>query len=225
LHAGFKAVVRPPLLEVLMRSFILTVVIGLLSTGCASKKYVAGQVGEVNQKVEVLSGSLERTQSATQRNEVRIDEVDRNAQAGVADAKRSAGVALNRAEEAERLARGKLLYSLTLSNDKVTFPVNRDELSDDARRLVDETLGPIVADNRGVFIEIEGHTDATGPARYNRQLAEARALAVRNYLRDQHQIALNRIEVISYGETKPIASNRTRADRALNRRVVINVLE
>lgn len=200
-------------------------VVVLLSTGCASKKYVAGQVGEVNQKVDALSGTLERTQDATQRNEVRIDEVDRNAQAGVTDAKRSAGEALNRAEEAERMARGKLLYSLTLSNDKVTFPVNRDKLSDDARRLVDETLGPIVADNRGVFIEIEGHTDATGPERYNRQLAEARALAVRNYLRDQHQIALNRIEVISYGETKPIASNRTRADRALNRRVVINVLE
>lgn len=200
-------------------------VVVLLSTGCASKKYVAGQVGEVNQKVDALSGTLERTQDATQRNEVRIDEVDRNAQAGVTDAKRSAGEALNRAEEAERMARGKLLYSPTLSNDKVTFPVNRDKLSDDARRLVDETLGPIVADNRGVFIEIEGHTDATGPERYNRQLAEARALAVRNYLRDQHQIALNRIEVISYGETKPIASNRTRADRALNRRVVINVLE
>lgn len=208
-----------------MRSFILTMVVVLLSTGCASKKYVAGQIGEVNQKVDALSGTLERTQDATQRNEVRIDEVDRNAQAGVTDAKRSAGEALNRAEEAERMARGKLLYSLTLSNDKVTFPVNRDKLSDDARRLVDETLGPIVADNRGVFIEIEGHTDATGPERYNRQLAEARALAVRNYLRDPHQIALNRIEVISYGETKPIASNRTRADRALNRRVVINVLE
>jgi outer membrane protein OmpA-like peptidoglycan-associated protein len=200
-------------------------VVVLLSTGCASKKYVAGQVGEVNQKVDALSGTLERTQDATQRNEVRIDEVDRNAQAGVTDAKRSAGEALNRAEEAERMARGKLLYSLTLSNDKVTFTVNRAKLSDDARQLVDETLGPIVADNRGVFIEIEGHTDATGPERYNRQLAEERALAVRNYLHDQHQVALNRIEVISYGEAKPIVSNKTRADRALNRRVVINVLE
>ena len=48
---------------------------------------------------------------------------------------------------------------------------------------------------------------------------------MRNYLRDQHQIALNRMEVISYGESRPVADNRTRSNRAMNRRVVIKVLE
>jgi outer membrane protein OmpA-like peptidoglycan-associated protein len=208
-----------------MRSFVLTSLVALLSMGCASKKYVSRQVGEVNDKVNVLSTSLERTQAAAERNEVRIDAVDREAQAGVSEAKGSARAALTKAEEAERMAKGKLLYSVTLSNDKVTFPHNRARLSDEAKQLVDETVGPIVAENRGVFLEIEGHTDATGPARYNHQLAEDRALAVRDYLRDQHQIALNRMEVISYGETKPVADNKTRDSRAQNRRVVINVLE
>jgi len=208
-----------------MRSFTLTVVVALVSAGCATKKYVGSQVGEVNQKVDAISSSLEKTQDATQRNEVRIGEVDRNAQAGVADAKQSAQTALTRAEEAEKLAKGKLLYTLTLSNDKVTFPFNRSLLSDEGKQLVDQTLAPIVSEARGVFIEIEGHTDATGPEGYNRQLAEDRALAVRNYLHDQHQIALNRMEVISYGEAKPVAGNKTREERAMNRRVVINVLE
>lgn len=208
-----------------MRSFVLTSLVALLSMGCASKKYVSRQVGEVNDKINVVSTSLERTQEAATRNEARIDAVDREAQAGVTEAKGSARAALSKAEEAERMAKGKLLYSVTLSNDKVTFPPNRAHLSDEAKQLVDETVGPIVAENRGVFIEIEGHTDTTGPARYNQELAEDRALAVRDYLRDQHQIALNRMEVISYGETKPVADNKTRNTRAMNRRVVINVLE
>jgi peptidoglycan-associated lipoprotein len=208
-----------------MRSFVLTSLVALLSMGCASKKYVSRQVGEVNDKINVVSTSLERTQEAATRNEARIDAVDREAQAGVSEAKGSARAALSKAEEAERMAKGKLLYSVTLSNDRVTFPPNRAQLSDEAKLLVDETVGPIVAENRGVFIEIEGHTDATGPARYNQELAEDRALAVRDYLRDEHQIALNRMEVISYGETKPVADNKTRNTRAMNRRVVINVLE
>ena len=76
-----------------------------------------------------------------------------------------------------------------------------------------------------MFFEIEGHTDATGPDEYNMKLGEDRAMAVRNYLHDQHGIALNRMQVISYGETKPVADNKTKDGRAQNRRVVIKVLE
>jgi peptidoglycan-associated lipoprotein len=208
-----------------MKSFALASLAVLLSTGCATKKYVAGQVGEVNDKINSVSTNLEKTQEAAQRNETRIEDVDRDAKAGISDAKTSAQTALTRADEAERTARGKLLYTVSISNDKVKFPLNRAALSEEAKQLVDETVGPIVSENRGVFLEIEGHTDSTGPARYNQQLAEERALAVRNYLRDQHQIALNRMEVISYGEAKPVADNKTRDTRAMNRRVVINVLE
>jgi peptidoglycan-associated lipoprotein len=209
-----------------MKQVVLPVLgVALLSMGCATKKYVAREVGEVNDKVAEMGTNVEKTQEATRRNEVRIDEVDQKAMAGVAEAKDSAGRAMSRAEEAERAAKGKLLYTVTVANDKVTFPFNRALLSDDAKKLVDETVGPIVADNRGVFIEIEGHADSSGPEPYNRELAEDRATAVRDYLHDQYQIALNRMEVISYGSAKPIENNKTRANRAMNRRVVINVLE
>jgi outer membrane protein OmpA-like peptidoglycan-associated protein len=200
----------------------------LVSTGCATKKYVVGQVGEVNNKVATLSTEIENTQQRSQRNEARIDEVNQSAQAakaGVSEAKDSASKAFSRAEEAERLAKGKLVYQVTISNDKVTFPRNRAKLSDDAKKLVDETVGPVVADNRGAYLEIEGHTDSTGSASYNRSLGEDRALAVRDYLHDHYQIALNRMAVISYGAAKPVGDNKTRANRAMNRRVVISVLE
>jgi peptidoglycan-associated lipoprotein len=212
-----------------MRSILLPLVAASVASmalsGCATKKYVGREVGEINQKVDTLSGEMEKTQERVKRNEVRIDDVDRQSQAGISDAKGSAQTALKRATEAERAAKGKLIYTVTLSNDKVTFPVNRAAVSTDARSLVDEAIAQLKAENRGVYFEIEGHTDSSGSEAYNEKLGLDRATAVRNYMHDQQGIALNRIEVISYGETKPVVDNKTRDHRAQNRRVVINVLE
>jgi len=194
-------------------------------SGCATKKYVGREVGEINQKVDTLNGEMEKTQERVRNSETRIDDVDKQAQAGISDAKGSAQQALKRATEAERAAKGKLIYTVTLSNDKVTFPVNRAAVSTDARSLVDEAIAQLKAENRGVYFEIEGHTDSTGPDTYNEKLGLDRATAVRNYMHDQLGIALNRLEVISYGETKPVVDNKTKEHRAQNRRVVINVLE
>ncbi len=209
-----------------MKGFILPCLVASLAvTGCATKKYVAREVGGVNQKVDAVSVQVEQTQERVKRNEVRIDEVNQTSQAGIAEAKGSAQQALVKATDAEKAAKGKLIYTVTLSNDKVTFPVNRAVVSDEAKALIDEAIAQLKAENKGVFFEIEGHTDATGPEEYNVKLGEDRAMAVRNYLHDQHGIALNRIQVISYGETKPVADNKTKDNRAQNRRVVIKVLE
>lgn len=204
-----------------MRSVPVIVVLAIAAAGCATKGHVAKEVGSVNQKVDTLATEVEKTQERVKRNEVRIDET----QAGVAEAKGSAQQAMTKAVDAEKAAKGKLIYTVTLSNDKVTFPISRSEVSDDAKKLIDEAIGPFKAENRGVFFEIEGHTDATGPDEYNQKLGEDRATAVRNYLHDQHGIALNRMQVISYGKTKPVADNKTKDGRAQNRRVVIKVLE
>jgi outer membrane protein OmpA-like peptidoglycan-associated protein len=208
-----------------MRSIVLMLVAGVALSGCATKKYVSREVGEVNTKVDTLATEVEKTQERVKRNEVRIDEVNSSAQSGISEAKGSAQQALTRATEAEKAAKGKLIYTVTLSNDKVTFPLNRAVVSKDAQALVDEAIAQLKAENRGVFFEIEGHTDSTGPDVYNVKLGEDRATAVRNYLHDTHGIALSRMEVISYGETKPVVDNKNRTNRAQNRRVVIKVLE
>ena len=209
-----------------MRRIMLPlVVLSVAASGCATKKYVSHEVGEVNQKVENLSGEVEKTQARVKTTEVRLDSVDKQSQAGIAEAKGSAAAAMNKAQDAEKAAKGKLLYTVTLSNDKVTFPLNRAEVSDDAKKMVDEAIAPIVAENKGVFFEIEGHTDGTGEPLYNEKLGEERAMAIRAYLHDLHNIALSRMEVISYGETKPVADNKSKDGRAQNRRVVIKVLE
>jgi outer membrane protein OmpA-like peptidoglycan-associated protein len=193
--------------------------------GCAKKSYVQREVGEVNKKVDAVTADLEKTQQRVQQSEVRIDAVDKSAQSGINEAKGSAAAAMTKAQAAEVAAKGKLIYTVTLSNDKVRFPVNKAEISDEAKAMLDEAVTPLVKANRGVYFEIEGHTDSTGPDAYNLKLGEDRAVAVRNYLHDQHGIALNRIEVITYGESKPVVDNKTKANRAQNRRVVIKVLE
>ncbi len=209
-----------------MRGFIVPCLLAsFVVTGCATKKYVSREVGEVNTKVDNLSTQVEQTQERVKRSEVRIDEVNQASQTGIAEAKGSAQQAMTKAVDAEKAAKGKLIYSVTLSNDKVTFPVNRAEVSDEAKALVDEAIAQLKAENKGVYFEIEGHTDASGPEEYNLKLGEDRAMAVRNYLHDQHGIALNRMQVISYGEAKPVADNKTKDNRAQNRRVVIKVLE
>jgi len=209
-----------------MRSTIVALLVaGFASFGCATKKYVSREVGEVNVKVDNLSQDVERTQERLKRSEARIDEVNDQAQAGVTEAKHSAQNAMSKATLAEKVAKGKLIYTVTLSNDKVTFPFNRAKVAENSRRLIDEAIAELKAENRGVYFEIEGHTDSTGPEEYNQKLGEERALAVRNYLHDEHGIALNRIQIISYGDTKPVLDNKTSEHRAQNRRVVINVLE
>ncbi len=198
---------------------------GLAMAGCAKKSYVHREVGEVNQKVDAVSAEVEKTQERVRQNEVEIAKVDKESRAGIAEANASASAAMDKATEAEKAAKGKLLYTLTLSNDKVQFPFAKSELSDEARALIDDTIGPLVQKNAGVWFEVEGHTDATGDESYNVVLAEERAMAVRDYLAKTHSIALSRLEVISYGEAEPVADNKTKDGRAQNRRVVIRVLE
>jgi outer membrane protein OmpA-like peptidoglycan-associated protein len=193
--------------------------------GCAKKSFVQREVGEVNKKVDAVSAEVEKTQQRVQQNEVRIEAVDKSAQSGIGEAKGSAQAAMSKAQEAEKAAKGKLIYTVTLSNDKVRFPVNKAEVSDEAKALIDEAVAPLVQANRGVYFEIEGHTDSTGDAAYNFKLGEERAMAVRDYIAKKYGVALSRLSVISYGEEKPVVDNKTREDRAQNRRVVIRILE
>ena len=93
-----------------------------------------------------------------------------------------------------------------------------------AQAKLDEMISTLKADPKGAFFEIEGHTDSIGSQNLNMQLGLERADAVKRYLYEKHQIPLHKISVISYGQEKPVAPNKTKAGRAQNRRVVIKVL-
>jgi peptidoglycan-associated lipoprotein len=203
------------------------------TTACATKKFVRTNVGEVNAKVDTLSKSVEENQERTRANEARIGEVDQRAaaadnkavQAGSrADAAYSAAEKVNTRADAIEKASKRLVYEVVLSEDKGNFKFGKAVMPDEAKGELDQLVAKLKAEPNGAFIEIEGHTDSAGTPPSNYRLGLDRAENVKRYLYEQHQVPLHRINVISYGEDKPIAPNKTRDGRAQNRRVVIKVL-
>ena len=118
----------------------------------------------------------------------------------------------------------RLIYEVTLSEDQGNFAFNKAVLPDEAKARLDKMVTDLKADPKGIFIEIEGHTDNRGAPEINEKIGMERAEAVKRYLYEQHQVPLHKINVISYGEEKPVAPNNTRDGRAQNRRVVVKVL-
>jgi len=203
------------------------------TTACATKKFVRTNVGEVNAKVDTLSKSVEENQERTKANEARIGEVDQRAaaadqkavQAGSrADAAYTAAERVNTRADAIEKASKRLVYEVVLSEDKGNFKFGKASMPDEAKGELDQLVAKLKAEPNGAFIEIEGHTDSAGTPATNYRLGLERAENVKRYLYEQHQVPLHRINVISYGEDKPIAPNKTRDGRAQNRRVVIKVL-
>jgi peptidoglycan-associated lipoprotein len=226
---------------------VLVAVVGVGSSACATKGYVNARVGEVNSKVETLSGSVEETQDRTKKNEGAIAQVDQKAQAaqGSADqARQAAGTAdaAARSADAKAAAAGtkaesvdaradeidkaskRMVFTVVLTDDEGKFSFGKTALPDEARAKIDELVNQLKADPKGAYFEIEGHTDGVGPKTVNERIGLERAESVKRYLFEQHQIPLHKMNVISYGMEKPVASNKTKDGRAQNRRVVIRVL-
>jgi peptidoglycan-associated lipoprotein len=224
-----------------MRNSLMTVgvIVTALSVApaCATKKFVRTSVGEVNDKVTSQGKTLEETQERVRVAEGRITETDAKATAAgdsASKANAAAADAANKATEvgrtAETRAAGieaetrKLIFETVLSEDRGQFKLGKAELPEDATGALDAMVNQLKGDKKALWVEIEGHTDATGDKVMNEKLGLARAEAVKRYLYEHHQIPLHKINVISYGEEKPVAPNNTKDGRAQNRRVVIKVL-
>ena len=186
--------------------------------GCATSKSVDKKIqeaqSETDKKIETVSGQVEDLQQRQTATEAKVEELGR-----------SAAEALQRAQEAGVLAQGKVVFQQTFSEDRVRFRTGSFELSKDAKAALDEFAQKVKDIGHGAYLEIQGHTDDTGSTSYNDMLGTQRAESVRRYLSRQHQLPLGRMSTISYGDTLPVASNKTKAGRAQNRRVVIVVLE
>ena len=190
----------------------------LITAGCATKKYVNTQVGETRGELE---GQVDAVETEVEGVQTRIVEHDRQ----IGEISTTAQDALDRAIAAGKLAEGKFLYETVLTDDSVRFPFDKASLSDEARGALNDFAEQLRTQNANVYVEIQGHTDATGEDDYNLDLGEARAEAVRRYLNLEKGLPLNRMSVISYGEAAPVADNGTREGRAQNRRVALVVLE
>jgi outer membrane protein OmpA-like peptidoglycan-associated protein len=222
--------------RVLVNIGLVTLVAGAVA--CATRGFVKSEVGKVSAD---LSQSLEQTQDRTEKNDTAIKvavdktvavEVVANTAQQTADtatgwaakAVTSAWLA-NRKADILKLDLSGRIYLEVLSEEQDGFSFNGTELCQRAKVWLDDVMKRIGENPSSVYFEIEGHTDNVGSAAVNMRIGLERAEAVRRYLNEEFQVPLHRISLISYGATRPIASNATREGRAQNRRIVLRVIE
>ena len=95
---------------------------------------------------------------------------------------------------------------------------------DEGSLVVLELAAQYLVEHPDVRLRITGHTSAAGPEGYNQRLSLKRAAAVRQALIG-YGVGPERLFTAGRGESEPIASNRTREGRALNRRVELTVVD
>ena len=200
-------------------------VVSLSLAGCATTtdvdKKIADAQAKTDKKIESVETQFEDMQEKQKATAGKVDEQGKQ----IEQISQSAKEALQRAQEAGVLAKGKIVFQQSFAEDRVRFKVSSFELTKDAKAALDEFAAKVKGLDKGVYLEIQGHTDDTGGADYNDQLGQQRAEAVRRYLARDHKLPLGRISTISYGDTQPVETNKTAKGRSKNRRVVIVVLE
>ncbi|MEW6336141.1 MAG: OmpA family protein [Acidobacteriota bacterium] len=203
----------------------VVVAIALGASGCATKTYVQEEISKVQQNTDAKIGEVQKQVEASQMDIANLKKTDAAQQEQLAKLSDTAKEALARAQEAGKLAKGKFLYEVTLTDEAVKFGFAKKDLSPEAKAALDAFVAKLKAENKNVYVEVQGHTDAIGSEMGNLKLGQARAEEVMRYLNMSGGVPLHRMNVISYGEYKSVADNKTTDGRAQNRRVTLVVLE
>ena len=193
----------------------------LLVPGCATKKYVRQEAAAIDQKVQGVETAIEENQKRIKEHDERLATIG----SLITEQQEQIKSVDGKIEEVRKASQGKLLFKETLRNDQAKFKFDSSELAPEAKAALDVFVQKLVEENRGIYLEIQGHTDSTGEESYNLVLGKKRADAVMEYLYKQYHIPLHRMEVFSFGSSAPVGDNKTKDGRAQNRRVDILVYE
>ena len=199
-------------------------------------KKAAGQADQ-----EVLFGGLEQklaqltaaAEAAMQANGANAEQQQAEAQEQK-ESNEKAEIAEDELKVALRQEIGQGLVAVDRQEDKViitvgaggAFPSGSAELTASARKIMEEIAG-VNASGSGA-ITVSGHTDDVplifgSQFRDNWDLAAARASSVVQALEDTGKVPASRMQAVSFGESKPVATNDTARGRATNRRIEIEI--
>jgi len=229
--AQFVCTPRSAVLSTLLLSSAL-----LFSTGCASKNYVRSQTAPVIQQTNDLDAKTASDHRA-------IVDTDERAQKGIAGAQGAADTASQHADTAGQSANtanqnAKEAYNRVdslagvvsnldnykpVSNVSVTFAFDKAVLTAADRKQLDDFAASL-SSTRGYLLEVTGGTDSVGNAEYNYQLSQRRADAVVNYLATKYNVPPHKFYLIGIGKDQQVASDKTSAGRAKNRRVEVKLM-
>jgi outer membrane protein OmpA-like peptidoglycan-associated protein len=205
---------------VILAGFVLLVAL-VTGPACATKKFVRTESATLDQKIAEVSTDVEASQKRLKEHDDQLATIGSLISQHDGQFKAVDG----RIEEVKTLIKGNLVMTATVKNSDAKFGFDSASLSPEAKGVLDAFVQKLVSENKGVYIEIQGHTDSTGTDEVNQALGQKRAEAVLMYLYKQHHIPLHRMSAVSLGSSMPIADNGTRDGRGLNRRVEILVYE
>lgn len=207
-----------------------------MTVGCATKNYVRNQTTPIIQHTNELDDEA----AANRRN---LDDVNQRAQTGIQQAQNAAqaadqkavnaGQSANQAQQSaqEALNHADTLESVVSNLDtyhkvadaNVHFGFDKAALTSKDKQQLDSLAGQL-ANTKSYILEITGGTDSTGDKAYNYQLSERRAENVAQYLAEKYNVPPHKFYLIGIGKDVEVASNRSAAGRAKNRRVEIQLL-
>ena len=191
--------------------------------------------------------ALEQTNELAEENLARIKETEENARRMMGQIEENTALANDARARADRAqAQADAAYkAAALANNRINglddyeqlrsipvlFKVNSSVLNAAAKQTIDEAAAWANAEKakgnaNGWLVVVVGFADKTGNTARNRALSERRAKAVIQYLVGVHNLDLRRlVQPFGYGDSKPVADNKTAAGRAKNRRVEIRILQ
>jgi len=203
----------------LKKTLIPVVVASLVLTGCASTNAEKGAA------IGAISGAILGKSTSNHKNKRAVFGAAIGAIAGAA-----IGDYMDKQEEAFRdelsgsgidvVREGDNLRLIMPSN--ITFATGQSYITSGFHATLNDVAKVLVKFDK-TFLSIEGHTDSSGAADFNQKLSEQRATSVKSYLMNQNIIAA-RLNTIGYGEGQPVAANNTAQNKALNRRVEIQIV-
>jgi len=226
--------------------------LSLLGTGCATKKYVAQTVAPIDARVTSTESknteqdkliadhgkSIEELDRSVSRTREQLRDTDAKAIAAneaASKADQKADGAWKAADGAKSLAQQGLDANAQLArtvdamnkyqvlkSETVLFAVNQYSLTEDAKAQLEELAKSAGGLDRFV-IEVQGFTDKTGSMTINERLSQQRAQEVARYLANEYKIPVRSISLLGSGYAQPVADDKTREGRKLNRRVEVRL--
>jgi len=206
------------------------------TTGCSTKNYVRSQTTPLVQQTNDLDSKTaadhrsivdtdERAQSGITTAQNAANTADQHALAAgqSADtANKSAQEAYNRVDTLSGVVANLDNYK-QISTVSVTFGFDKSELTKADKAQLDG-LGTQLTTAKAYILEVTGGTDSVGGADYNYQLSQRRAEAVVQYIASKFNVPPHKFYLIGIGKDVEVATNKTAAGRAQNRRVEVQIL-
>ncbi|MBI4463442.1 MAG: OmpA family protein [Acidobacteria bacterium] len=222
---------------------LMVIGVGVLSSGCATKKYVRTRIAPVEEATRNLGSRLEETNqkfdaktdanarqieelgSVTGEHSQQIASVDEKSQQALKtgeSAQTTANTAVSQVSSLETKFLNRNHYSV-LTEERIQFPFDSARIEEPYQGVL-EGIAQRLKENPDAVLVMEGRTDSMGDSEYNIRLGEKRAEAVLRYLVVEQDVPMHRVYKMSFGEARPIAANDTRDGRAQNRAVVLQIL-